>query len=61
MAGKFEIETSTAGMFNKAGSATGSPVRGLIPFGITICGSGVEVTSMVWLVDVDIGVSMEVG
>ena len=58
MAGKFEIEISKAGTFNKAGSTTGWPVNGLMLAGKVIGGSGVDVC--VGGVEVGMGVEVDV-
>ena len=41
MAGKFEMDTSRAGILSRDGSATGNPVSGLTPDGIITCCLGV--------------------
>ncbi len=47
MAGKFEMETSTAGIFRREESMTGSPVSGLPPDGTFTGGLEVEVGTVV--------------
>ena len=54
MAGKFEMDTSRAGIFSRAGS-TGSPVSGFTPGEISICGLGVELGRAVEKIKVDVG------
>ena len=58
MAGKFEIEISIAGTFNKDGSLTGWPVSGLMFAGNVIGGSGVEVGVDGKVVGVRVGVGV---
>ncbi len=43
MAGKFEIETSSAGIFSRDGSVTGMPVNGLMPGGKAVAAEAAPV------------------